>query len=152
MKQHFFLTLALLPTLFFLTAAPAQALESKHPRNAWLVSQSQKWLHESLSKKGGIVPPSVVLAIIKKCRDKRLSDPSATHIGSVHCSNPRITELYQKAHYRYMDLVRQFTAKRAEIANKEDSKAVTYEEGTRQVEKAWKQMTEMEKERDRVNW
>jgi hypothetical protein len=44
-------------------------------------------------------------AAILECKNKRLSGELQTYVASVQCSNPRITDAFQRAGYRYMDLI-----------------------------------------------
>lgn len=69
-------------------------------------------------------------AAMLKCRDKRVSGELRTYVASVQCSNPRITEAFQRAGYRYMDLVGMLTAKRMEVAEKIDNHKITEAQAT----------------------
>jgi hypothetical protein len=44
-------------------------------------------------------------AAINECKAKRLAGELKSFVQSAHCSNPRIIAAFNKANYRYMDLV-----------------------------------------------
>jgi hypothetical protein len=69
-------------------------------------------------------------AAMLECKNKRLSGELKTYVASVQCSNTRITDAFQRAGYRYMDLIGLFTAKRLEVAEKVDNDKITEAQGT----------------------
>jgi hypothetical protein len=69
-------------------------------------------------------------AAMLECENKRISGELKTYVASVQCSNPRITEAFQRAGYRYMDLVGVLTAKRTEVAEKIDEHKITEAQAT----------------------
>jgi hypothetical protein len=69
-------------------------------------------------------------AAILECKNKRLIGKLNTYVASVQCSNPRITDAFQRAGYRYMDLIGLLTAKRVEVAEKIDNHKITEAQGT----------------------
>jgi hypothetical protein len=94
-------------------------------------SQAPAPVASPASKTEFTVPPSGSAAAVRQvseqtaaaiaaCKNKRLSGELKTHVESAECSNPFIIETYQKAGYRYMDLVFLMTAKRLEVSEKVD--------------------------------
>jgi hypothetical protein len=69
-------------------------------------------------------------AAMLECKNKRISGELKTYIASVQCSNSRITEAFQRADYRYLDLVGMLTAKRMEVAEKLDNHKITEAQAT----------------------
>jgi hypothetical protein len=69
-------------------------------------------------------------AAMLECKNKRISGELKTYVASVQCSNPRITEAFQRAGYRYMDLVGVLTARRTEVAEKIDEHKITEAQAT----------------------
>lgn len=59
------------------------------------------------------------------CKKKRLSGELKTYMASAECSNPRILAAYQRAGYRYMDLIYLLTAKRLALAEQVDKGTIT---------------------------
>jgi hypothetical protein len=70
-------------------------------------------------------------------------------VASAQCSNPRIVEAYQKANYRYMDLIFQMTAKRMELAKEIDRGKITEAEGQTAYSVFVSSLVEREHQRDR---
>ena len=64
-----------------------------------------------------------------ECRAKRLSGQLPSHAASAQCANPPMLQAFNAAHYRYMDLIQFFAAKRLELATKIDRGEITEQQG-----------------------
>jgi hypothetical protein len=69
-------------------------------------------------------------AAMLECKNKRLSGELKTYVASAQCSNPMMIAAFQKAGYRYMDLVNRFAAKRVELSEKVDNHQLTEAKAT----------------------
>jgi hypothetical protein len=85
---------------------------------------------------------------IMECRAKRFSGELKTYLASTQCANPRILQAFNAAHYKYMDLISLFTAKRAVIAEKMDRNELTEVQGQAENAKIYSEMVEAERHRD----
>ena len=83
-----------------------------------------------------------------ECRDKRLRGELPTQVASVQCSNPTIIAAFQKAHYRYMDLIQFFAAKRLEFAAKIDRGELTEQQAQLESNKVYASIQATERQRD----
>jgi hypothetical protein len=84
-----------------------------------------------------------------ECRNKRLSGDLKTYAASAQCSNPRIIAAYQRAGYRYMDLIVSYTAKRLEISEATDQSRLTEAQGAAELSQFFSGLVERERQRDR---
>jgi hypothetical protein len=71
------------------------------------------------------------------CRTKRLRGELPSHAASVQCSNPPMLQAFDAAHYRYMDLIHFFAAKRLEMATKIDRGEITEQQGQIETQKIY---------------
>jgi hypothetical protein len=83
-----------------------------------------------------------------ECRNKRLSGALPSHVASVQCANPPMLQAFNAAHYRYMDLIRFFAAKRLEMATKIDRSEMTEQQGQVETEKIYASIQAAERQRD----
>jgi hypothetical protein len=90
----------------------------------------------------------VTVQATNECRAKRLRGELPTHVVSVQCSNPTIITAFQEAHYRYMDLIQFFAAKRLELAAKIDRGELTEQQAQLDGNKAYASIQETERQRD----
>ncbi len=84
-----------------------------------------------------------------ECRNRRLSGELKSYAASAQCSNPSIIAAYQRAGYRYMDLIVSFTAKRLEIAEATDQGRLTEAQGAVELSQFFSGLVERERQRDR---
>ena len=82
------------------------------------------------------------------CKNKRLSGELKTHMASAECSNPRILAAYQRAGYRYMDLIYSFTAKRRALAEQEDKGSLTEAQADLEAAQFMVLLADEERQRD----
>ncbi|MBV9200202.1 MAG: hypothetical protein JOY83_10810 [Alphaproteobacteria bacterium] len=87
-------------------------------------------------------------AAMLECKNKRLTGELATHVASVQCSNPRIIDAYERAGYPYMDLIRLMTAKRLEVAEKQDRGQLTEGQAELEVAEAASRITGEQRSRN----
>ena len=87
-------------------------------------------------------------AAIAECRNKRLSGELKTYVASADCSNPRILAVYQRAGYRYMDLVQRIAAKRRELAGLLDRGTLTETQEEQEFAQFVARINNEERERD----
>jgi hypothetical protein len=83
-----------------------------------------------------------------ECRDKRLRGELPSHVASTDCSNPRIVEAFNNAHYRYMDLIFVYVARRREVGGRIDRKELTDDQGNVEIARAFSELVEAERRRD----
>lgn len=83
-----------------------------------------------------------------ECRAKRLRGELPTHAASVQCSNPTMITAFQEAHYRYIDLIRFFAAKRLEFATKIDRGELTEQQAQLESNKVYAGIQATERQRD----
>jgi hypothetical protein len=83
-----------------------------------------------------------------ECRAKRLRGELPTHVASVQCSNPTMITAFNEAHYRYMDLIEFFAAKRLELAAKIDRGELTEQQAQLDGNKAYAAIQETERRRN----
>jgi hypothetical protein len=83
-----------------------------------------------------------------ECKAKRLSGELPTHVASVKCANLRMIQAFGAAHYRYMDLMEAFAAKRIELAVKMDRNEVTEDQANAASAKFYASIVEAERRRD----
>jgi len=82
------------------------------------------------------------------CRAKRLSGELPTYAASAQCANPAMIRAFKAAHYRYMDLIEFFAAKRVELAAKIDRGELTEQQSKIETEKVYASIQETERRRD----
>ncbi len=85
---------------------------------------------------------------MKQCRDKRLHGELTTYAASVQCSNKVMIAAFSKAHYKYMDLIQNFAAKRLALASMVDRGALTDEQAELAMNKALDAIQESAHQRD----
>jgi len=120
------------------TISPVQPNTSP-PRN-FLSSDAQAALRQAAAE---------TRAAEKECQDKRLSGALPSFAASAACSNPRILEAYRKAGYRYMDLIVQFTSKRAQVAEELDLGQMTKAQGQLAMSQFMTALIDEQRQRDR---
>ncbi len=82
------------------------------------------------------------------CKNKRLSGELKTYMASAECSNPRILAAYQRAGYRYMDLISLLTAKRRALAEQEDKGSLTEAQADLEATQFMVSIVDVERRRD----
>ena len=88
-------------------------------------------------------------AAMAECRNRRLSGELKSYMASAQCSNPTIIEAYQRAEYRYMDLIVSYTAKRLELAEATDQGRLTEAQEVSELSQFYSGLIERERQRDR---
>jgi hypothetical protein len=83
-----------------------------------------------------------------ECRNKRLSGQLPSHVASVQCANPPMLQAFNAAHYKYMDLIQFFAAKRIEMATKIDRGEMTEQQGQVEAQKLFASIQATERQRD----
>jgi hypothetical protein len=83
-----------------------------------------------------------------ECKAKRLSGELPTHLAAVRCANVRMIQAFGAAHYRYMDLMEAFAAKRIELATKMDRNELTENQANVVSTKFYASIVEAERRRD----
>lgn len=86
---------------------------------------------------------------ILECRAKRLNGELKTYLASAQCANPRIMQAFSGTHYRYMDLIALFTAKRAVVAERMDRNELTEIQAQAENTRIFSETVEAEQRRDR---
>jgi hypothetical protein len=87
-------------------------------------------------------------AAILECRAKRLRGELKTYLQSAQCSNPLILRAFSAAHYKYMDLIGLFTAKRAEVAEKLDRHEMTETQAQAENARIFSEIVDIERRRN----
>ncbi len=91
----------------------------------------------------------VTVQAANECKAKRLRGDLATHAASVQCANAPMLAAFNEAHYRYMDLIEFFAAKRLELAAKIDRGELTGTTGSSLMRnKVYASIQEIERQRD----
>jgi hypothetical protein len=90
----------------------------------------------------------VTVQAANDCRAKRLRGELPTHAASVQCANAPMIAAFNEAHYRYMDLIQFFAAKRLELAGKIDRGELTEQQGQLEIQTAYASIQESERRRD----
>jgi hypothetical protein len=83
-----------------------------------------------------------------ECRNKRLSGQLPSHAASVQCANSPMLQAFNAAHYRYMDLIQFFAAKRLELATKIDRGEMTEQQAQAETQKIYGGIQAAERQRD----
>ena len=83
-----------------------------------------------------------------ECKAKRLSGQLPSHAASVQCANPAMLQAFNAAHYKYMDLIQYFAAKRLEVATKIDRGEMTEQQGQVETQKIFASIQATERQRD----
>lgn len=96
-----------------------------------------------------VIAQNEMVAAITECRNKRIDGTLKTFVASAQCSNPRIVQAFNKANYRYMDLIAAFNAKRLQISERVDRKQLTEADAQVETQKLFASIVEAEKQRDR---
>jgi hypothetical protein len=100
-------------------------------------------IHDPVQRAGKITAQA-----FDECRNKRLSGQLPSHVASAECANPAMLEAFNAAHYRYMDLIRFFAAKRIELATKIDRGEMTEQQGQVEADKLYASIQATERQRD----
>jgi len=87
---------------------------------------------------------------INECRAKRINGEIKTFVESSKCSNPRIIQAFSAAHYRYMDLIALFTAKRLQISERVDRHELTEIQAQLENTKIFTEIVDAERRRDQA--
>lgn len=82
------------------------------------------------------------------CRAKRLRGELPSHAASVQCANPPMLRAFSEAHYRYMDLIQFFAARRLELATKIDRGEMNERQGQVEMQKVFASIQATERQRD----
>ncbi len=82
------------------------------------------------------------------CRNKRLSGELPSHVASVQCANAPMLQAFNAAHYRYMDLIQFFAAKRLEFATMMDRGQLTEQQGQAEIQNVYASIQATERQRD----
>jgi hypothetical protein len=88
-------------------------------------------------------------AAMAECKNKRLAGQLKTYVASADCSNPRIIAAFQRAGYRYMDLIYLFTAKRRALAEQVDNGTLTEAQAELETAQFLVRFNDEERQRDR---
>lgn len=88
-------------------------------------------------------------AAMVECKNKRLSGELSTYAASAECSNPQIIVAFQRAGYRYMDLIYLLTAKRRALAERVDNGALTEAQAELEAAQLMIRINDEERQRDR---
>lgn len=83
-----------------------------------------------------------------ECRAKRLRGELPNHVASAQCANAPMLAAFNEAHYRYMDLIQFFAAKRLELAAKIDRGELTEQQAQLDGNKIYASIQETERQRD----
>jgi len=75
------------------------------------------------------------------CRAKRSVESYPTFAASVQCSNPRMIQAFNAAHYRYMDLIETLATKRLEVAERIDRNELTEDQAKLENAKLYMEMS-----------
>jgi hypothetical protein len=90
----------------------------------------------------------VTVQAANECRTKRLRGELPTHTASVQCANAPMLAAFNEAHYRYMDLIQLFAARRLELATRIDHGELTEQQGQLEIQNAYANIQEAERRRD----
>lgn len=119
------------PSLWIAIGALLVSLGFRNPLGNVYVSQAAQ---PQVTRRGNLTAQNTAIifnalqeaeAASMACKNKRLSGELKTYIASAECSNPQIVAAFQKAGYRYMDLIYLFTAKRRALAEQVDRGVLT---------------------------
>jgi hypothetical protein len=83
-----------------------------------------------------------------ECKAKRLSGQLPSHAASAQCANPAMLQAFNAAHYRYMDLIEYFAAKRIEMATKIDRGEMTEQQAEIETQQIFASIQATERQRD----
>ena len=90
----------------------------------------------------------VTVEASNECRAKRLRGELPNHMASAQCANAPMLAAFNEAHYRYMDLIQFFAAKRLELAAKIDRGELTEQQAQLDGNKFYASIQETERQRD----
>jgi hypothetical protein len=85
---------------------------------------------------------------VADCRARRLAGELRSYIASAHCANPRIIIAYQRANYRYMDLIVAMTAKREQVSERIDAGQITEAQANLELTQFRSAIIDKERQRD----
>jgi hypothetical protein len=95
-----------------------------------------------------IGPKTTIDTQVNECKAKRLAGELKSFVQSAQCSNPRIIAAFNKANYRYMDLVTLMTGKRMQIAERLDRNQLSEADANVAYQQAFTDIVTAEKARD----
>jgi hypothetical protein len=90
----------------------------------------------------------VTVQASNECRAKRLRGELPNHVASAQCANALMLAAFNETHYRYMDLIEFFAAKRLELAAKIDRGELTEQQAQLDGNKIYASIQETERRRD----
>jgi hypothetical protein len=88
-------------------------------------------------------------AAMTECRNLRLSGELKTYVASAQCSNPRIVAAFERAGYRYMDLIVDYTTKRLELSEATDQGRLTEAQASAELAQFYSGLEDRARLRDR---
>ena len=88
---------------------------------------------------------------INECKSKRLAGELKSFVQSAQCSNPRIIAAFNKANYRYMDLVTLMAARRMQISERLDRNQMSEADANVAYQQAFADVVKAEKARDAMS-
>ena len=90
----------------------------------------------------------MTVQVINECRAKRISGELPSFVASAQCSNPPMLAAFNEVHYKYMDLIQFYAAKRLEFATKIDRGEMTEQQARIETEKVYANVQSAERQRD----
>lgn len=88
-------------------------------------------------------------AAMVECKNKRLSGELLTYEASAECSNSQIIAAFQRARYRYMDLIYLLTTERRALAEQVDNGTLTEAQAELEAAQLMVRINDEERQRDR---
>lgn len=85
-----------------------------------------------------------------ECRAKRIRGELPGYAASAECSNPTMLAAFKEAHYRYMDLIQFFAARRLELAKEIDTGQLTEQQAQVETAKIYQAMIVTQRQRDQL--
>lgn len=119
---------------------PRQSIFDHGPSAAFSGPGSEEALQEATAE---------AQRIQAECRNRHRSGELKTAVATANCANPGIIAAFQKAGYRYMDLIQDYAAKRTELARLADQGKLTEEQSAAQLAQYFSDLVEREQQRDR---
>lgn len=83
-----------------------------------------------------------------ECKAKRLSGQLSSFTASAQCAVPAMIQAFNAAHYRYMDLIQMYAAKRVELATKVDRGEITEQQAEVENRQIFAGIQATERQRD----
>lgn len=97
---------------------------------------------------GAYDPAAQAKIVIEECRAKRISGELKNSVASAQCAGPLVIQAYEKAQYRYMDLILLTVAKQTQIAERFDLGKMTEVEADAALQRTLTEFTDVERKRD----